>query len=364
MTMPHSPGWYDDPDGSGAERYFNGQDWGPERRRKSSAPRRSPPAPDPYAPPPTQPVDPYATAYPHTGSSPPGAPADGYGTSYPSTSFGPTGFQDPYASGYPYPAGPADPYGTIPAAAPIDPYAAGSPYGAGSASYGPADPYGAGTASAAAAPYGPVAHVGPPQQPPLSRLKAGMALGADRVVGIVTAASGVALVAASFWTWGRASWQFDMGDVVYGSKSVSFPGLGKPNMSVKLSGDGTTVNGNVESPELNALHNTNPGWIALALGIVAIIAGIAYLWIRQRMPLAVAVAVLGAIAGVLCLSNTLDIAGTFGNPPGLARSDFSPGPGLVVACVLSFVLAGVGIVAAVSQRRAQAGHPGYGSAFR
>jgi hypothetical protein len=34
--MPRSAGWYDDPDGSSAERYWNGRNWTPERRRKAT----------------------------------------------------------------------------------------------------------------------------------------------------------------------------------------------------------------------------------------------------------------------------------------------------------------------------------------
>ena len=37
MTNPMPPGWYDDPDGSpNAERRWDGHDWTPERRRKTT----------------------------------------------------------------------------------------------------------------------------------------------------------------------------------------------------------------------------------------------------------------------------------------------------------------------------------------
>jgi len=48
MTTPRSAGWYDDPDGSGAERYFDGQAWTPQRRRKPPIPQPLPPVSDPY----------------------------------------------------------------------------------------------------------------------------------------------------------------------------------------------------------------------------------------------------------------------------------------------------------------------------
>jgi hypothetical protein len=306
MTMPHSPGWFDDPDDSGALRYFNGQDWTPQRKRKPSAPS-PPPQPDPYTPvPPAGPTDPYASGYPY-----------------------PAGPADPYASGYPYPAGPADPYGP--------------------AAYGPAGPYGAVPPVGVAGPYGFI----PSQQPPPSRLTAGMAVGVDRILGLVISGCGVALIVASFATWGRVRAAGTTLDGAVGSATVSFPGLGGPSLTLNFSEDGTSVHGKIDTPLLHSLHNTNPGWISLALGIVAIIAGVAHLWLRQRLIVAVAVAVLGGISGVVCISHILDVRSTFSDPPGLADINFSPGAGLVAACVLSFALAAVGIIAAVIQWRTQ-----------
>jgi hypothetical protein len=51
MTMPHSEGWYNDPDGSDAERYFDGREWTPQRRRKPLNPNRPSQAPHHYGPP-------------------------------------------------------------------------------------------------------------------------------------------------------------------------------------------------------------------------------------------------------------------------------------------------------------------------
>lgn len=41
MTTPCTAGWYNDPDGSDAERYFDGEGWTPQRRRKPTMPRRA-----------------------------------------------------------------------------------------------------------------------------------------------------------------------------------------------------------------------------------------------------------------------------------------------------------------------------------
>lgn len=90
MTVPHSAGWYDDPDGEDAERYFDGHKWTPQRRRKPLRPNHplqasdptgpGPAAAGPYVPPPpTGPADPYH-AYPpaapsYSGFSPPPTPS-------------------------------------------------------------------------------------------------------------------------------------------------------------------------------------------------------------------------------------------------------------------------------------------------
>jgi hypothetical protein len=69
MTTPTQPGWYDDPDNSNAQRYWDGQDWTPHRQRK--------PAGQP-APPPTQaqaPVTPTAPSPPPPPNLPPPPPA-------------------------------------------------------------------------------------------------------------------------------------------------------------------------------------------------------------------------------------------------------------------------------------------------
>lgn len=54
MTTPNQPGWYDDPQDSNAQRYWDGQDWTPHRQRKSTLPSagHSAPPPPPNLPPP------------------------------------------------------------------------------------------------------------------------------------------------------------------------------------------------------------------------------------------------------------------------------------------------------------------------
>jgi Protein of unknown function (DUF2510) len=47
MTTPQQPGWYDDPNAPNAQRYWDGQEWTPHRRRTPTAAPASPPAQPP-----------------------------------------------------------------------------------------------------------------------------------------------------------------------------------------------------------------------------------------------------------------------------------------------------------------------------
>lgn len=130
MTTPNQPGWYDDPQDSNAQRYWDGQDWTPHRQRKprstpapamSPPPQQPPPAPSPpppsaYAPtqpaprppmppsggampPPPPPPPPHKPHQPMPGMPPPGMP--------PGAEAGPPG-------GLPPPAWPPPPYESRP----------------------------------------------------------------------------------------------------------------------------------------------------------------------------------------------------------------------------------------------------------
>jgi hypothetical protein len=61
VTTPPQPGWYDDPEVSNAQRYWDGQDWTPHRQRKPQRPPsnlpspRPPPGGQPYGYPPYPP---------------------------------------------------------------------------------------------------------------------------------------------------------------------------------------------------------------------------------------------------------------------------------------------------------------------
>jgi len=64
MTTPDQPGWYDDPQNSNAQRYWDGQNWTPHRQRKNTTPTMRDPVsvvpPPPPPPPPSSPLPPPA----------------------------------------------------------------------------------------------------------------------------------------------------------------------------------------------------------------------------------------------------------------------------------------------------------------
>lgn len=74
MTTPDQPGWYDDPQDSNAQRYWDGQAWTPHRQRKPAAaerPQAPPPPPPPPSPPPPPAAAPTAAAPPPMPPPPP-----------------------------------------------------------------------------------------------------------------------------------------------------------------------------------------------------------------------------------------------------------------------------------------------------
>ena len=58
MTTSIQPGWYDNPEDSNEQRYWDGQAWTPHRQRKGVAPPPPPVAAVAPPPPPNQPIQP------------------------------------------------------------------------------------------------------------------------------------------------------------------------------------------------------------------------------------------------------------------------------------------------------------------
>jgi cobalamin synthase len=166
--------------------------------------------------------------------------------------------------------------------------------------------------------------------------------------------AGVGLIIVSFLQWGRARAVVNgIGALV--SATASFPGLGDPTVTATYSDETFAGKMNFETP----LHNSNPGWVALVCGILAIVAGIAYLRLRQWRVVTIAVAVLGLIAGLTCVTYMVDVRGAFNDPANWADANFSPGVGLIAAFGLSLVLIALGVAAFVLEWRATPKTSGY-----
>jgi hypothetical protein len=176
-----------------------------------------------------------------------------------------------------------------------------------------------------------------------------MVSGTNRTIGLLISGSGIALIAASVTVWARVRAAGSYKGAVV-SVTASFPGLGTPKVTGTYSEDATRGNLQITDPSL-ALHNTNPGWVALALGIIALAAGAAYLWLRHRKVIGAVLAVLAGTVSVICISHLLDLRSTFDDPPDLADIDFSPGAGLIATSALSLALTALCITAYVMNAR-------------
>ena len=259
MSTPVGPNWYDDPDDPKAERWWDGHEWSPNRRRKPSAPQ-----PRESGPPP-------ATYFPTA----------------PSVS-------EPYPVPGAYPAYGYDPVEGVHAVAPSTPKA----------------------------------------EP--ARLRSSSSFSASEAIALLLAFCGLAFIASAFQTWAKVS------DFLVGGSDMTitfeYPGLGDPTRSGRMPDMTIQV-----FPE-NAAHNTNPGWIALVLGVLVAVASVAYYFDWNRKIVALVAAVVGLGGLVVCISYLMDLRGAFGNPTVLPGADFSPGLGIIAATALTVVvtIAGAG----------------------
>ncbi|MBB2989637.1 hypothetical protein FHR72_001100 [Mycolicibacterium iranicum] len=269
--MSFGPGWYDDPDDAKAERYWDGQNWSPNRRRK-----QAPPIPrESASPPPTY----YPVAPPQHADASSSLPYPDQSAQYPAYGFD---------------------------AAPPTPSAQrrestnGAPNGFDASFIG--------------------------------------------VVGPLIAFCGVGLVISAFLTWGkaRAAGTFVGMDA---SWSVTYPGVGDPTQRGSLSDrDGTVV----LSPN-EVIDTTNPGWVAIVLGVVAIALGAAYHTTRRR-EFTAASALCGIVAFAFCANYLADVRDAFGDPARFVTIDFAAGFGLWAATGLTVILVVVSVAAFFSQR--------------
>ncbi len=124
MTTSDQPGWYDDPEDSNAQRYWDGQEWTPHRQRKSIT--QHAPSPPPPTPPTAGPSQPPPPSYPPPAMPPP--PPPDYQAGYPPPAMPPPPSAE-YQSGYPPPAMPPPPSAEYQSGYPPPPAASGPSYG-------------------------------------------------------------------------------------------------------------------------------------------------------------------------------------------------------------------------------------------
>jgi predicted tellurium resistance membrane protein TerC len=128
-------------------------------------------------------------------------------------------------------------------------------------------------------------------------------------------------------------------------------GLGQvfvePPNDGKLPGAATFIADRIKEDMQSSVHT--PGIWALFVGLIAIVAGAAYLWTQWRSQTALTAAIVGGIEFLMCVRNAINVAAMMGNPAGDARQ-YAIGFGLLLACAVTLVLIGLGITAFVLER--------------
>lgn len=169
-------------------------------------------------------------------------------------------------------------------------------------------------------------------------------LGWHDMIAIALGLCGIALMATVFMEWGRAREIVSVrGDAAVAR--LSFPGVG----DVRVSFSSSNVVGEIRN--IDGPPNTNAGWPAILFGVLVIMTAVAYWQLNKRLALAIAAIVLGSIAITVFVYQLTDLRRVFGDQPDFGDADFSPGLGLLGACVLAFAIVGIGITALVRERR-------------
>ena len=169
-----------------------------------------------------------------------------------------------------------------------------------------------------------------------------------KTIGLILALVGAALAGLAFMPWGQARVAGFDGDMSLSARAT-FPGVGRPSVRMTIADDS---GGAVISSDAPALHNPNPGWIALVAGLALLACGIAYARNMYRTQVAVGAAVISAVAVIFCVIDLSDARSAFGDPPAVVAAEFSKGPGLVAACVLACAATALSIVAYITEWRA------------
>lgn len=179
----------------------------------------------------------------------------------------------------------------------------------------------------------------PPQtQDPLASFR--------KALGIALGVAGLALFGSTFLNWGRARVAASDADTSM-SATALFPGVGRTRFTFAFS-DGD-LRGKFSAD--SAIHNTNPGLIALICGIAVAVCGYAYWQTGRKIQAAVAATAAGAVSSIACILQISDVRGTFGDPPEAVAAEFSKGSGIIMALLISLAITAVGAYAIITERK-------------
>jgi hypothetical protein len=162
------------------------------------------------------------------------------------------------------------------------------------------------------------------------------------IVGLTIIGAGLVLIVSVFCGWGHIA----IGGGPNGIVQASVSGAG--TVSVTVPQDDPEFE-RYAAQSLEHVVSHRGLWVAV-VGVLIVTAAAAYLWLPPRTEAAIGVAVLGGIGSVFCLSNALNVGGTFNDAIDVSYDHYSLGPGLVVACAMTVVLTALGVTAFVLER--------------
>ena len=333
--------WYDDPDGSGGQRWWDGQSWTPETRQRGSA--RIP--------------DVAATPAVDTGEATVRSSSGGAGW-YPDPD-GPGGHRwwdgRRWTTHWQPMPNSAHPTGIPPHHRPhgvVDEEPVQQPAPAAPPALTPTGPPGRSAASeSGTVPGSPWQRPGDTRTPPSGLhgwLQSIRDTGAGHVVrgssrwvsGVAIIAAGVVLLLSTFMAWGHT---------VSAGFRISLSGLGFVSVTAPEGDEQVAafITRQLQDEVSSAAHN--PGVWALVVALIVVVAGAAYLWTKWRSQAALTVAVTSAIEFLVCVSNAASVGAMMGYAASRGE-DYAIGFGLLLACGVTLVLTGLGITAFVFER--------------
>jgi len=154
------------------------------------------------------------------------------------------------------------------------------------------------------------------------------------IVGLTNLLAGILLLVSVFFDWVHIA----IGNVVQASVS------GAGTVSVTKPDDPQLQGYVAQSLEQAVGHGGL--WVAV-IGVLIVAAAAAYLWLIPHAEAAIAVAVLGGIGAIFCLSCAFNVQTVFREALDVNYVHYSLGSGVVVACCMTVLLTMLGVAAFV-----------------